>query len=158
MGTDRSIADEETGIELLYRGSTLQDIPFENVDKFNSLCRELGVDMLQTHPDWGTDYIIPEEYKEIDITEYVIEKLMEKSPGPSTDKIMRVKQELDEYNARNLFPVLQLMIYIVDGMRKNNIVWGVGRGSSVASYVLYLIGIHKIDSFKYDLDLKEFLK
>jgi DNA polymerase III alpha subunit len=43
-------------------------------------------------------------------------------------------------------------------MRKNKIVWGVGRGSSVASYVLFLIGIHKVNSLKYNLDIKEFLK
>jgi DNA polymerase III alpha subunit len=48
--------------------------------------------------------------------------------------------------------------YLVDAMRENKIVWGVGRGSSVASYVLYLIGVHRIDSIKYDLDIKEFLK
>jgi DNA polymerase III alpha subunit len=43
-------------------------------------------------------------------------------------------------------------------MRSNNIVWGVGRGSSVASYVLYLLGVHKVDSIKYGLDIREFLK
>jgi DNA polymerase III alpha subunit len=43
-------------------------------------------------------------------------------------------------------------------MRDNNIVWGVGRGSSVASYVLYLLGIHKIDSIKYNLSPDEFFK
>jgi DNA polymerase III alpha subunit len=46
----------------------------------------------------------------------------------------------------------------VETMRVNNIVWGVGRGSSVASYVLYLIGVHKIDSMYYDLDIEEFLR
>ena len=35
---------------------------------------------------------------------------------------------------------------------------GVGRGSSVASYILYLIGVHRIDSIKYNLDWKEFLR
>jgi DNA polymerase III alpha subunit len=50
------------------------------------------------------------------------------------------------------------MIYLVDVMRENSVVWGVGRGSSVASYVLYLIGVHKIDSVKYNLDFKEFFK
>jgi DNA polymerase III alpha subunit len=43
-------------------------------------------------------------------------------------------------------------------MHQNNVVWGVGRGSSVASYVLYLLGVHKIDSLKYNLDIHEFLK
>ena len=55
-------------------------------------------------------------------------------------------------------PILQLLVYIIDIMRKNNLVWGVGRGSSVASYVLYLLGVHKVDSYKYSLDIKEFLK
>jgi DNA polymerase III alpha subunit len=50
------------------------------------------------------------------------------------------------------------MKYLVDTLRKNIIVWGVGRGSSVASYILYLIGVHRIDSLYYDLDIAEFLK
>ena len=66
--------------------------------------------------------------------------------------------ELAEFKARNLFPILQLLIYIIDTMRKNNLVWGVGRGSSVASYILYLLGVHKVDSVKYNLNIKEFLK
>jgi len=50
------------------------------------------------------------------------------------------------------------MKYLVDLMRENNIVWGVGRGSSVSSFVLFLIGIHRINSIYYDLDVEEFLK
>jgi len=66
--------------------------------------------------------------------------------------------ELELYRARNLYPVLQLIIYIVDTLRKHNLVWGVGRGSSVASYVLYLLGVHRVDSHKYTLNIREFLK
>ena len=62
------------------------------------------------------------------------------------------------YRTRNLYPILQVLIYIIDTMRNNDIVWGVGRGSSVASYVLYILGVHKVDSLKYNLDIKEFLK
>ena len=54
--------------------------------------------------------------------------------------------------------VLQFLKYMVDTLRENNIVWGVGRGSSVASYVLYLLGVHKVNSIKYDLDPTEFLR
>jgi len=54
--------------------------------------------------------------------------------------------------------LLRYMIYLVDFMRENNIVWGVGRGSSVASYVLYLIGVHRINSIQYGLDWHEFLR
>ena len=70
----------------------------------------------------------------------------------------RVEMELALYKERNLFPIIQVLLYVVDVLRTNELVWGVGRGSSVASYVLYLIGIHKVDSLKYNLDIKEFLK
>ena len=66
--------------------------------------------------------------------------------------------ELTMFKERGLFPVLQLLIYIVDVMRKNNLVWGVGRGSAVASFVLYILGVHKVNSVKYKLDIQEFLK
>ena len=66
--------------------------------------------------------------------------------------------ELTMFEERGLFPVIQILIYIVDTMRKHSLVWGVGRGSSVASYVLYILGVHKINSLKYNLDIKEFLK
>lgn len=70
----------------------------------------------------------------------------------------RVNQELELFIQHNLIDVLFYLKYLVDTMRDNKIIWGVGRGSSVSSYVLFLIGIHKVDSLKYDLDIKEFFK
>ena len=70
----------------------------------------------------------------------------------------RLQQELELYKKHNMIPVLKTVKYIVDTLRKNNVVWGVGRGSSVASYVLFLVGIHKIDSVKYKLPIEEFFK
>ena len=62
------------------------------------------------------------------------------------------------FQERNLFNLLKYLKYLVDIMRDNNVIWGVGRGSSVASYVLYLLGVHRIDSMYYDLDPGEFLR
>ena len=70
----------------------------------------------------------------------------------------RVDKELTLFIQHGMFDMLFYLKYLVDTMRENKIVWGVGRGSSVASYVLYLIGIHKIDSIKYELDINEFLR
>ncbi len=70
----------------------------------------------------------------------------------------RVNQELELFIKNDMYDVLHVIKYIVDTLRTNNIVWGVGRGSSVASYVLYLIGVHKIDSIKYKLPIEEFFK
>jgi DNA polymerase III alpha subunit len=70
----------------------------------------------------------------------------------------RVSQELELFISNGMYDVLYVMKYIVDTLRANNIVWGVGRGSSVASYVLFIIGVHKIDSVKYKLPINEFFK
>ena len=48
--------------------------------------------------------------------------------------------------------------YLVDTMTQNQVIWGVGRGSSVASYVLYKLEVHRIDSLHYNLDVTEFLR
>ena len=54
--------------------------------------------------------------------------------------------------------ILQWLKYFVDTCLANNIVWGVGRGSSVSSFVLYLLNVHRIDSIKYNLNWQEFLR
>jgi len=95
---------------------------------------------------------MPKEYKELDIAEYVLGLCKEEH------ELQRVGEELILYQERNLFDLLRYLKYLVDTLRKNNIVWGVGRGSSVASYVLFLIGIHKIDAIYYNLNIDEFLK
>ena len=66
--------------------------------------------------------------------------------------------EMHEFKQRGMYPVLKFLKYLVDTCDKNNVVLGVGRGSSVASYCLYLLGVHRINSIKYELDIKEFLK
>ena len=70
----------------------------------------------------------------------------------------RAFEEMQEFERRDMKNLLRYMVYLVDFMRENNIVWGVGRGSSVASYVLYLIGIHRVNSIQFDLDWREFLR
>jgi DNA polymerase III alpha subunit len=70
----------------------------------------------------------------------------------------RVSLELELFVQHGMFDLLVYLKYLVDTMRQNKIIWGVGRGSSVASYVLYLLGVHKVNSIKYDLDIHEFLK
>jgi DNA polymerase III alpha subunit len=74
------------------------------------------------------------------------------------EKRNRVELELELFIKNGMYDVLHVMKYIVDTLRENNVVWGVGRGSSVASYVLHLIGVHKIDSIKYNIPIEEFFK
>jgi len=95
---------------------------------------------------------MPQEYRELDIAAYVLGLCQQEH------ELQRVGQELLLYQERNLFDLLRYLKYLIDTLRKNNVVWGVGRGSSVASYVLFLLGVHKIDSLYYELNIDEFLK
>ena len=99
-----------------------------------------------------SNWHMPKEYKRLDIAEYLLGLC-------STDEqLQRIGHELLLYQEKNLFDLLRYLKYLVDTMKSNNIIWGVGRGSSVASYVLYLLEVHRIDSMYYDLNPEEFLR
>lgn len=97
-------------------------------------------------------WFMPDSYKQLDIAEHVL------SLCNTQEQLQRAGQELLIYAEKNLFDLLRYLKYLVDVMKSHDIIWGVGRGSSVASYVLYLLEVHKIDSLYYDLDIDEFLR
>lgn len=107
------------------------------------------------------DWTIPKKYTNLNIVEYVAEKhliLLETCPEHEwASREIRLAKELYNYHTRELDGVLRVIIYVINTLTDNNIVWGVGRGSSVSSYVLYVIGVHDVDSFSYDLDINDFL-
>ena len=109
-----------------------------------------------TVPEWHrqqqANWHMPQKYKQLDIAAHVL------GLCTSEAELQRCGQELLLYQERDLFDLLQYLKYLVDVMTENNIIWGVGRGSSVASYVLYKLGVHRIDSMFYNLDVHEFLR
>ena len=134
-----------------------------DVDQFNSAMESQGFPKLQRYIPLDVDqktfdgvcqseWFMPDEYKNINLLSYFGQMDLTKEQRD------RVFEELQEFNERDMFQLLKYMIYLVDFMRENDIVWGVGRGSSVSSYVLFLIGVHRIDSIKYNLDWREFLR
>jgi len=156
-------------IDMIYSGNVekchvvLCD-PSDDVDKFNEAMQAQGMSPLQKYIPLDVDqktfdsvcqseWFMPDEYKELD----VVAHLYSLCDGDD-ERFHRVNEELSAFQSREMFDLLRYMIYLVDFMRENEIVWGVGRGSSVASYVLYLIGVHRIDSVKYNLDWREFLR
>ena len=149
--------------------------PSNDIDLFNKAMEEQGMPPLTKYipldveqKDFDnalqSEWFMPDEYKAIDIKVWLLEKLQKELQSDSlataqySKEWSRVDEEYAEYANRGMDDLLRYMIYLVDFMRENNIVWGVGRGSSVASYVLYLIGVHRIDSIQYDLDWTEFLR
>ena len=131
---NRSVADLHAELDLLDSYHSIS----QTVEEFDRVLQR----------NWR----MPKEYKELDIAAYVLGLCKEEH------ELQRVGEELILYQERDLFDLLRYLKYLIDTLRKNNIVWGVGRGSSVASYVLFLIGVHKIDSLYYNLNIDEFLK
>jgi DNA polymerase III alpha subunit len=99
-----------------------------------------------------SDWFMPPEYKEFDVKEWCLSRCT------TNEQIKRVEAEMAAYEERGMIPLLQWTKHFVDTCNENGIVWGIGRGSSVASFVLYLLGVHQIDSVKYNLDWQEFLR
>lgn len=152
-------------IDLLFEGQSIDGLIVEENEetiKYNKFNEE-GTLVLHTNElkqesidDYDLNHTqiwdTPTKYREIKIEDWLLSKCF-------TDiQRDRVLEELNMFEERDLFSLLKHLIFLVDHFRKNKIVWGIGRGSSVSSYVLYLIGIHRVDSIKYNLDIKEFLR
>lgn len=162
---NRSIFTKEDLFNILYeRGPDIvQKLIVEDCDEITELNRLLESPILisknlqnyDNTDDYDLDnqkeWFIPENYKNFDIEGFLVNQC-------PTQNYERLVAELQEFRSKNMIDLLRWLKYFIDTCRTNNIVWGVGRGSSVASYVLFLIGVHKIDSVKYNLDYKEFLR
>ena len=173
MKTDiygQMIFSEDDVCDLLMQGRAVeslnnllvdQSVDLESIITFvedfdERLCWTFPQDSNISVPVWHSlqqnNWLMPQQYQDLDIAEYVLTLC-------KTDaELQRVGQELLLYQERNLFNLLRYLKYLVDVMHDNRVIWGVGRGSSVASYVLYLLGVHRINSIHYDLDPAEFLR
>lgn len=122
-----------------------------NYDSLKKL-EPINIDSNTYLQEYSKEWIIPEKYYDYDIIEIL------KSRCNNTTELDRMIKELNEFVKRDQIQILYLMFYLVDWLKENNIVWGVGRGSSVASFVLYLIGINRINPLEFDIDMYEFFK
>jgi len=160
------VYSEDAVIDLLYADPNLDiaKIPTE-AEQYNRALAELDIDLPRlpeqiertgtvadfdrsNHSQWH----MPESYADIDVKAYLLERC-----GTDAER-ERVQAEYALFEAKGFVKVLQFLIYFVDTLRSNNVVWGVSRGSSVSSFCLFLIGIHKINPLLYDLDYREFLR
>lgn len=143
----------------------LGQIEVDDPDDFNRSIKELyykhpelrkyspQIESIEQFDDRNqTNWYMPDEYKNLDIAKWLLEQCQ------TDEEIQRVGKELLMYQERGLLVLLQFMKYFVDTMRANNVVWGVGRGSSVASYCLFLLQVHRVNSIYFGLEIEEFLK
>ncbi len=160
------IFSEQDAIDLLYTNPDfdLSKLYFDDIDKYSKSLKELGIDLpvINTAPSRPAPaefdkencnkWHMPEKYYQINVLQWLLDKCQ------SDEEKMRVQMEYDLFEKKNFIRVLQFLIFFVDTLRANNVVWGVGRGSSVASFCLFLIGVHKINPMLYNLDIAEFLR
>ena len=151
-------------IELLYSGEDISGLFCDTPDDEQEWCAAAKIcDDSQSGPvhttqpafsdvDWRANWLTPEPFASIDVLDWCI------SQCSTEQEIQRVKMEISEMQQRNMISLVRHLIYCVDIWRKSGIVWGVGRGSSVCSFVLFLVGINRINPLEYDLDLREWLK
>lgn len=105
----------------------------------------------QVDLSYQEQWSMPSEYKGMDIEAFLVNQCPK-------ENYQRLIEELEAFKERNMLDLLRWLKYFVDTCENEGVVWGVGRGSSVASYILYLIGVHSVDPIKYNLDWREFLR
>ncbi len=165
----RVVLDSDALLEFFYKdldqSSDLYVIESPAISEYNKWCKvfdkaelqltpakPLEVTPVEFHKERQSQWLMPEEFATMNIDDWLYEKCT------SAEQVTRVQEELELFATHGMTDVLRLFVYITTTLRDNGVWWGVGRGSSVASYCLFLIGIHRIDSIKYDLDIKEFLR
>ena len=136
----------DDSVDLIRIPDLLNPIPDFKQQRFHT------VSVPEWHAEQQSHWRMPEEYKTLDIAAHVL------SLCNNEEELQRCGHELLLYQEKNLFNLLRYLKYLVDVMTENQVIWGVGRGSSVASYVLYKLGVHRIDSMFYNLDAGEFLR
>lgn len=160
-GTNQVTPDRVPG--LLLDGVPVNRIVVTELDEdliqFNNLADEgfqtSKVKLDQIDMTWD----IPKKYREINLKPYLLTRLAEfwiKRPEDKVKYSERLVKELEEIQLRGMEMLIKTLIYIIDELKASNTVWGVGRGSSCASLVLFLIGLHKVDPIRFNIPLTEF--
>tara|TARA_Y100000114_G_scaffold20724_1_gene16654 strand:- start:5206 stop:5727 length:522 start_codon:yes stop_codon:yes gene_type:complete len=160
------IYNEQDALDILYNDPEfdISKLFFDSTEKYNNTIKDLGLNysLLKNVPKREniksfdekncSNWYMPDKYQKINVLQWLLERCQ------NDEEKFRVQTEYSLFEEKGFIKVLQFLIYFVDTLRANNIVWGVGRGSSVASFCLFLIGVHKINPMIYNLDYTEFLR
>lgn len=157
------VYEEEDLISVILCGQSIDGLDSINCDKFIESSHEFSQDpgikkyiepamsIQEYHSIRTANWNIPDNYKTLDIISRIQPKILNDAQAE------RVAYEYAIMEQINCLPFIRAVVYIIDSLREKNIVWGVGRGSSVASYILFLLGVHSVDSLKYNLPFEEFI-
>lgn len=150
---NKTLLNEDAALEALYNGIHISKIPVDDSTKteYNKWADELYLPQI-SEPNFDNKFMYPQNYDDIDLEKFLISRCS------NDDEVNRVYEELTLFEMCNAFSLVKYLIYLVDIMNSKNIVWGVGRGSSVQIFIFYLIGIHKVNQVEYGLQYSDFFK
>jgi DNA polymerase III alpha subunit len=162
--SDGTVILSEQGLfELIYQELPIDELTTEKTSDtqlYNETIKLLDSDFKQLiltdkelYEDylWDQDWPTPDEYKSIDLKKHLIDKCS------TAEEIQRIEEEWILYEKNALIPMLYHLLFLIDNWRSQNVVWGVGRGSSVGSFILYKLGLNRINPLEYDLSIQDFL-
>ena len=102
-------------------------------------------------------WTFPETYQDLDVAELAWEML--DHLGLTTEVYReRLQAELQAMEERDMFPFVRCLLYVCETLREHGVVWGVGRGSSCASLVMFVLGVNRVDPVLYEIPMREFFK
>lgn len=107
-------------------------------------------------------WLLPEPYLSMDLGATIVDRaearLIELNYPLDVNHLAleRIMEEYEEIEKRGMVEFFKTIIYILDTFRQQGVVWGVGRGSSCASYILFILGLHSVDAVLYDVPMSEF--
>lgn len=107
---------------------------------------------------------LPDEYRELNLENYIVSKFLNRSDEflkkygveQYDEAVVRIAAEYEQIEKRGMVEFMRTIIYVLDTFRKNEIIWGVGRGSSCACYILFVLGLHSVDCVQHQIPLEEF--
>lgn len=70
----------------------------------------------------------------------------------------RIQTEMEFFVRTENVKFLVYLINLIDRFKKEGVIWGVGRGSSCSSYIMYLLEVNDINPLKYKIPFNELSK
>lgn len=136
----------------------------EDVQSFNT--NVIEADQLRLAADEPIaipmEWQLPDSYKNLDVQERVFNEFFKRLPSLKYSAeqediaVRRLADEVNEVETRGMMDFMRTIVYVLDTFRTKDIVWGVGRGSSCACYILFVLGLHVVDCVRYEVPMNEF--
>jgi DNA polymerase III alpha subunit len=110
------------------------------------------------------EWRLPENYRMLNLENRIVGTFMSRSDEflkkygveKYDEAVLRIQAEYEQIEQRGMVEFMRTIIYVLDTFREKGIVWGVGRGSSCACYILFVLGLHAVDCVLHEIPLEEF--